>query len=258
MKSAKLQFLTLFTMVFFLIGCSQEAEIAEEDTSLEAEPATVIDPATTASIAGKVSFKGSAPRMRRIAMGAVPECEGLHKGKVVVSEQVVLSEDGTLSNVFVYIKKGLEGMTFETPSNAGHLNQKGCIYTPHVLGVQAGQEIQIHTSDPTTHNIHPMPEKNREWNTSMAPGAKPLKRKFSRPEVMIPIKCNVHPWMRAYVGVVNHPFFAVTGVDGSFELTGIPPGDYVVSAWHEKFGTSEQSVTVGAKEIKAADFTFQG
>jgi len=257
MNKARLQFLAVLALGFFLVGCSQEARVTEEEAATEAAAVTQVDPATAGTITGKASFEGTAPRMRRIAMGAVPECEELHKGKVVVSDQVVLNDNGTLSNVFVYIKGGLEGKTFAKPEGAVHLDQKGCLYTPHVIGVQAGQEIQIHTSDPTTHNIHPMPEKNREWNTSMAPGARPLKRIFSRPEVMIPIKCNVHPWMRAYVGVVSHPFFAVTGADGSFEISGIPPGDYVVEAWHERFGTTEQNVTVGEKETQTADFSFQ-
>ena len=258
MKKARLQLLAILALGFFFVGCSQEAEVTEDEAAAEAAAVTQVDPATAGAITGKVSFEGTAPRMRRISMAAVPECEGLHKGQAVLSEQVVLNDDGTLSNVFVYIKGGLEGKSFAKPEGAVHLNQKGCLYTPHVIGVQAGQELQIHTSDPTTHNIHPMPAKNREWNTSMAPGAQPLKRTFTRPEVMIPVKCNVHPWMRAYVGVVSHPFFAVTGADGSFEISGIPPGDYVVEAWHERFGTTEHNVTVGEKETPTADFSFQG
>jgi hypothetical protein len=131
------------------------------------------------------------------------------------------------------------------------------MYKPHVLGIQAGQTLQILTSDPTSHNIHPMPANNREWNLSQPPGGAALEQKFSRPEIMIPVKCNQHPWMRAYVGVTRHPFFAVTGSDGTFTLKGLPPGDYTIEAWTATFGTQEQNVTVGPSEEKTVSFTFK-
>ncbi len=245
---------------FFLAGCSQDAEVSAPAEEAAPEEAAVmeIDPATAATLTGKVLFDGKAPRARKISMGAVPECAKLHDGKAVFTEQVVVNDNGTLRNVFVYVKGGLEGQSFAKPKEAANLDQKGCLYTPHVLGIQAGQELLIHTSDPTTHNIHPMPQKNREWNTSMPPNAKPLKRTFKRPEIMIPVKCNVHPWMRAYVGVLRHPFFAVSNEEGAFEITGLPPGEYVIEAWHEKHGTTEQKVVLGATETKSVEFTIQG
>jgi len=136
-----------------------------------------------------------------------------------------------------------------------HLDQKGCVYTPHVVGVMANQEVHIANSDQTTHNIHPVPKINREWNESQPPGAGALVKTFAREEMAIPVKCNIHPWMRSYIHVFSHPFFAVTGADGSFQIKGLPPGDYTLVVWHEKYGEVEQKVTVAAKESKTVDFT---
>jgi hypothetical protein len=126
------------------------------------------------------------------------------------------------------------------------------------MGIQTGQTLQISNSDPVTHNIHPLAQINREWNHSQGPGEAPLARKFLRPEVMIPVKCNIHSWMRAYIGAVDHPYFAVTGQDGTFEIPNVPPGDYVVAAWQEKLGTQEQKVTVTPAGRIDATFTFKG
>jgi hypothetical protein len=131
------------------------------------------------------------------------------------------------------------------------------MYKPHVLGIMAGQILQIVTSDDTTHNIHPMPQNNHEWNLSQLPGAAPILQRFKHPEVMIPIKCNQHNWMRAWLGVTSNPFYAVTGGDGTFTLKGLPPGEYTIGAWTATFGTEEQKVTVGAKETKTVDFKFR-
>jgi plastocyanin len=168
-----------------------------------------------------------------------------------------VNDNGTLPNAFVYVKSGAEKYTFAVPTASAELDQDGCMYKPHVIGVQVGQTLSILTKDPTTHNIHPMPKDNREWNISQAPNAAPLEQKFSREEIMIPVKCNQHPWMKAYIGVIKHPFFSVTGSDGKFTLTGLPPGDYTIGAWTATFGAQEQKVTVGAKEAKTVDFTFK-
>ncbi len=263
MKYARwfLMILVILSLGLFLAGCGKDAEVAEteEEAAPAAEAMTEVDPATAATVTGKIAFEGTAPRARRISMSGTPECEKIHGDQTVYVETVVVNDNGTLKNVFVYIKGGLEGKSFAVSTESAKLDQKGCLYDPRVVGVQANQELLIYASDPDiSHNIHPMPEKNREWNTSMPPGAAPLKRKFTRPEIMIPVKCNVHPWMRAYIGVVRHPFFSVSGEDGSFEISGLPPGDYVIEAWHERYGTQEQKVTVTEKESKAVDFTFKG
>ena len=149
-----------------------------------------------------------------------------------------MNDNGTLPNVFVYVKAGAENYTFAPPADAVTLDQDGCMYKPHVLGIMAGQTLKIVSSDATTHNIHPMPKDNAEWNMSQAPGAAPIEQKFARPEIMVPVKCNQHPWMRAWIGVTSNPFFAVSGSDGTFTIKGLPPGDYTIEAWTATFGNA--------------------
>ncbi|MFQ5777532.1 MAG: carboxypeptidase regulatory-like domain-containing protein [Terriglobia bacterium] len=255
----KPKFLLAVTVAFLLllVACGGEEATAPAGTAEpEAQPtAARVDPATAATITGTVKFAGSKPRRNRLRMDADAQCAKLHSAPVY-SEQVVVNDNGTLRDVFVYVKDGLGGARYPAPSEPVVLDQQGCVYTPHVVGAVANQEIHILNSDPTTHNIHPVPKNNREWNTSMPPGADKLVRKFPRQELMVPIKCNIHPWMRSYVGVLDHPFFAVSGADGSFEITGLPPGEYTLAAWQEKYGTAEQQVTVGAKETKSVEFQF--
>ncbi|HZP17357.1 MAG TPA: carboxypeptidase regulatory-like domain-containing protein [Terriglobales bacterium] len=244
-------------------GCGGAKESAPSESAKEGGAASTasyfkVDPATAATITGKVTFTGKAPVMRNIDMSAEPDCAKLHAGAPAKSEEVVVNPNGTLQYVFVYVKSGLEGKTFEPPATPVKLDQKGCVYHPHVFGVQVGQKIDIANSDPTTHNIHPMPKTNREWNQSQAPGTPDLDKEFSRPEVMIPVKCNVHPWMRSYIGVVDNPYFAVTNDQGTFELKNLPPGTYTLEAWHEKFGTQDQQVTVAPSATQTVDFSFKG
>lgn len=220
------------------------------------EPQT-IDQATTGEIAGRVSFKGAAPKLEQIVMDQDPVCAARHANPAYEQDGEVNS-NGTLPNVFVYVKEGAENYKFQVPSKPVVLDQRDCTYHPHVLGIMAGQQLLVVSSDPTTHNIHPMPKDNREWNQSQPPGAPPLKRTFARPEIMIPVKCNQHPWMRAYIGVTRNPFYAVTGREGTYTLKGLPPGDYTLEAWTATFGTQELKVTVSARKTAAADFTFNG
>jgi plastocyanin len=159
---------------------------------------------------------------------------------------------------FVWVKSGLPDKNWAVPTTAVLLDQNGCMYKPHMIGVMTGQNIDIKTSDPTNHNIHPQPAVNQEWNESQSPGSEDKTKSFARQEIMIPVKCNVHPWMRSYINVVAHPFFAVTGDDGTFTLKGLPPGTYTIEVRHEKYPAQEQTVTVGAKESKTVDFTIKG
>jgi plastocyanin len=244
-------------------GACGSADIDDEDLDelpgAEAtEAVTRVDPATAATVTGKVFFEGDLPRARRLDMAAEPACAAQHT-QAVYSEVVVPNENETLRHVFVYVKEGLEGKVFATPTQAAILDQKGCVYRPHMLGVQVNQPIRILNSDPTTHNIHPTPKNNREWNESMAPGMPPKNKKFPRQEVMISVKCNVHPWMKTYIGVLPHPFFSVTGEDGSFEITGLPPGEYTLEVWHEFLneGVTTQKVTLAASESKSVEFTLK-
>ncbi len=236
------------------VGCGGGPETSEAESPAVAEVYFKVDPATAAGVSGKVGFEGKAPKAFRINMSAEPDCKKLHAA-AVHAEQVVVNENGTLQNVFVWVKSGLEGKKFEATKN-GSLNQKGCIYRPHVVAMQAGGTISVSNGDPLTHNVHPLPKVNREWNKSQTPGAPDINRKFARQEIMVPVKCNIHPWMRAYISVVSHPFFAVTGEDGSFEIPGLPPGTYTLEAIHEKYGEQEMSVTLADSESKEVAFTF--
>lgn len=257
----KHRILSLMACLALLAGCGGSGgETKEPAPGAPAAPAAdvkKVDPATAGSIQGKVAYSGAAEQGARIRMNADPSCAEQHSTPVYSSELEV-GADGALKNTFVWVKEGLDGYQFDTPSTAVELDQHGCLYKPHVIGVQTGQAIKILNSDPTTHNIHPVPAANREWNKSQAPNVAPLEESFARPEVMIPVKCNVHPWMKAYIGVVAHPYFAVTGDDGSFEIKGLPPGDYTLQAWHEKLGTQDVKVTVKTGEAASADFSYGG
>ena len=208
------------------------------------------------SVTGKVSFQGQAPKLRALQMDADAVCAAKHK-EAVYPETVVANSNGTLRNVFVYVKSGLEGKTFAVPTEPAVIDQNGCLYQPHVLGMQARQQLKVVTSDNTTHNIHPMPKVNREWNISQPPGADPLMQTFARSEISVPVKCNQHPWMKAWINVVDHPFFAVTGADGGFEIKGLPPGNYEIEAIQEQYGAQTQKVTVAAKQSATAEFSYK-
>ncbi len=241
-------------------SCARREEPARtEEAAPAAAPAAspVVDPATAATVTGKVLFAGTRPVMRPISMDAVPACARQHAA-APRSEEVIVNENGTLRNVFVRVKAGLPTAQWPVPSEPVVLDQHTCIYKPRVIGVMTNQTIKILNSDPTNHNIHPLPKINREWNESQPPGGEPKLKTFAREEIMIPVKCNVHPWMRAYIGVVSHPFFSVTGTDGTFTIKGLPPGEYTLEAWHERYGTQELKVTVAPKETKTADFTYKG
>jgi plastocyanin len=156
------------------------------------------------------------------------------------------------------VKSGLPDKQWAVPASAVPIDQHGCMYEPHVIGIVAGQNIEVKNSDPINHNIHPQPSVNTEWNESQSPGEPPKMKTFARQEIMMPVKCNVHPWMRSYINVVSHPFFAVTGDDGTFTIKGLPPGTYTIEMRHEKYPAQEQQVTVGAKESKTVDFSIKG
>jgi hypothetical protein len=251
----------VISLALLLMACAKKEETTEQpaETATAAQP-TPIDQTTVGEVTGKVAFEGTKPKMHRIMMDQDPFCVKAHGGKTVYAEDDEVNSNGTLPNVFVHVKSGAEKYVFATPSDPAVLDQKGCMYDPHVLGVMVNQTLKIVTSDNTTHNIHPMPKDNREWNMSQPPGAAPIEQKFARPEVMVPVKCNQHPWMRAYIGVVKNPFYAVTGSDGTFTLKGLPPGTYTIEAWTAVGGTpqtQDQTVTIGPKETKTVDFSFK-
>jgi plastocyanin len=212
-----------------------------------------VDPATAATIAGTVVFEGTPPQNATISLASDPGC-----GTTPVTSESILVDHGGLENVFVYLKDDLGSQyAFDVPTEPVTLDQKGCHYVPHVVGVRAGQVLQIVNSDNTMHNVHGMPESNREFNVGQpVPGMK-NPTTFTTPEVLIRFKCDVHSWMHAYVGVVDHPYFAVSGSGGKFELKSIPPGTYTIEAVHEKLGRQTQSVTLGDQDAKTITFTFK-
>jgi plastocyanin len=216
-----------------------------------------VDPATAGTVTGKIVFTGKAPVHKKVDMEEDPQCAKLHKGPVY-DDTLAVGRKGAVANAFVYIKKGLEGKKFEPPSDPVVIDQHGCWFGPRVLGMQTGQALKAVNSDPVTHNIHPKAKINREWNQNQPEGAEPAIRKFSLPEVMIRVKCNIHAWMKAWIGVVDSPYFAVTGADGTFEMKNVPPGVYTIEAWQEDLGTQEQQVTLAASGKAAAEFTFKG
>jgi plastocyanin len=214
-----------------------------------------VDPLSAGKITVAVRFTGRRPPVKAISMNAEETCEKLHK-KPVDGSGISIGKGGALANVFVYIKTGLEGNSFEPPKEVVVLDQRGCMFVPRVLALHTGQTLQVKNSDPVSHNIHPVPQNNREWNQQQAPGAPDLSRRFARPEVMIPIKCNVHSWMRSYIGVLAHPYFAVTNETGNFEWAVVPAGEYTVAAWHEAFGEITEQVKLGERQNAAINFRF--
>jgi plastocyanin len=216
-----------------------------------------VDPATSGSIRGSIRFVGKRPAPKLIDMSEDPACVEAHKGKAY-DESLVVGPSGAVANAFVYVEKGLEGKVFETPSKPVVIDQQGCWFRPRVLGIQTGQPLEVVNSDPVTHNIHPMASVNREWNHSQGPGDDPIERKFTKPEIMIPVKCNIHSWMHAFIGVLDHPFFATSSEDGTFDLPNLPPGSYTVAVWQEKLGIRRQQITVTQGHDSVADFLYKG
>jgi plastocyanin len=248
----------LLCMVF-IAGCSpnknntaplQQAEQPEP-------PAFHVDPATAGSISGVIHYTGPRPARKVIDMSSEPACVEAHHGKAV-DESLVVSPRGDLANAFIYVKSGLEGKRFEVPSTPVVIDQSGCWFHPRVIGIQVGQTLQVVNSDPVTHNIHPMAAVNREWNHSQGAGDPPINRKFLKPEIMIPVKCNIHSWMHAWIGVVDNPYFAVSKSDGTFTVSNLPPGTYTIAVWQENLGTQELEVTVAPHANAVANFTFKG
>ncbi|MBL8214832.1 MAG: hypothetical protein JNK87_29200 [Bryobacterales bacterium] len=247
----------LLVMMMACGAADPTAAKKKEPEKKEAVSYFQVDPATAGAVTGKIAYKGAKPARKKLRIDEDPVCTKLNKNGLY-DEAVVVNKNGTLANVFLHIKGGLEGKRFEVPKEPVVIDQKGCRFGPRVMGVQVGQIIRVTNSDPLTHNIHPMPKNNREWNQSQGEGDPPLERKFVRSEVMVRVKCNVHSWMRAHIGAVEHPYFAVTGEDGAFEIRNLPPGEYTLEAWHEKLGVQEQKFTVPPAGKSEAVFTFQG
>lgn len=239
------------TSMMVACGGGEEASASAESAPAAGAAAPAAS-GPTGSVAGSVAYANGDPDSA-ISMDADPVCMSMHS-EPVETEKVVGAE-GKLANVFVYVKEGVSG-SYSAPAESALLDQNGCQYVPHVSGIQVGQKLIIRNSDQTLHNVHAMPTVNEEFNNGQPFQGMELERTFDKSEVMIPFKCDVHPWMASYIGVVDHPFFAVSGADGSFSIDGLPAGDYVLEAWHEELGTQTMSVTVSVGEAAEAAFDF--
>jgi len=249
MNKYRLTTLSAILLVFVFVACGggEDAKSAAKTSA----PAPVSEPAAgSGAISGVINYSNGDPDTA-IKMDADPVCLGLHTEPV--ETETIVADAGKLANVFVYVKEGVSG-SYSPPDEAQLLNQEGCTYSPHVAGIMTGQKLVIRNSDSTLHNVHALPKNNQEFNQGQPFQGMELEKEFDTAEVMIRFKCDVHPWMGAYMGVLDHPFFAVSGADGSFEIDGLPAGDYVIEAWHETLGTQTQSVSVAADG--AVDVTF--
>ncbi|MGZ4844968.1 MAG: carboxypeptidase regulatory-like domain-containing protein [Candidatus Angelobacter sp.] len=238
-------------LVLALFGCSKSQPASEQPAAAPKAATITVDAATAGTVSGIVSLTGQPPKMKPLDMTADPGCPTGPQ-----PSEVVTANGGKLANVFVYVKEGLPPGNFAVPTQPVTLDQKGCRYNPHVLGIMAGQPLKITNTDTADHNIHDMPSNNTPFNESQMPTDKPVTKTFANAEMMIPVQCNQHPWMRAYINVMAHPYFAVSAADGSFEIKNLPPGEYTIAAVHEKFGEQTMKIKVGAKETVKAPFVY--
>ncbi len=250
-----MRYVPIVLCALLVVACHQNRQ--QQAAKKEAPPEYYkLDASSAGKLRGVIRFVGKKPAARPISMNAEEACEKLHPTPVS-GATVVVGKSGGLANTLVYIKSGLDGKAFEPPQEVVVLDQRGCMFVPRVLALRAGQTMTVKNSDPVSHNIHPRPENNREWNQQQSPGSPDLIRRFVRPEVVIPVRCNVHSWMRSYIAVMEHPYFAVTSEDGTFEWPAVPAGEYTIAAWHETLGEQTQKVTLGSRGEQAVEFTFR-
>lgn len=243
----------LFVFLSLAPACARDSEEgARRDSgpSPPPAPAPTVDLETAGTITGVVRLRGAAPeatRMRITGKGCSGEAPGLD----------VLVHEGRVANAFVYLREGLGGGVYEPPKDQVVIDQKSCVYLPRVVGAQVGQEIVFLNSDPTLHNVHTVPRESRGVNFGMPVQGSKRSIHIDQPEVMVPVKCDIHPWMRAYVGVLPHPYFAVTGADGRFRIGNVPPGEYVLESWHERFGTKTARVSLERRGSVEVEFEYR-
>jgi plastocyanin len=249
--------LILAISVALIVACGRRRKKSGGDEGEKEAPAKAayVSKGDEGSVTGHISFDGQPPAPDTIDMSQDPNCAAVGGSKVT---ETYVVNGGKLANVFVYLKGGpADSFKYPTPSEAINLDQKGCRYHPHVLGLMAGQTLSVTNSDAATHNVHPSPKFNEDFNKAQTPGQGPIEHKFARPETLIPVKCNQHPWMKAHVGVLAHPFYAVSGEDGSYTIKGVPPGSYTLVFWHEALGEQSQKITVAANGTVMQDFAFK-
>jgi hypothetical protein len=256
MSMKSLAGILLGTMPFVAACGGGEQPKSEAPATQAAAPAA--SSSGTASVSGKITFDGTVPPSEKIKLSADPKCVAMHKDGM--QRSVLRVKDGGLADVLVYVKSGANG-TYAPPADDVLLDQQGCDYHPHMIAMMAGQKLKIRNSDDTLHNIHPRPQVNQEFNQGQAKQGMETEKLFDKPELLIPVGCDVHPWMRAYISVLGNPFFAVSGDDGSFTIKGLPAGEYEIEAFHGKLGTDKAvsgKVTVKDGESAKLDLTLKG
>ncbi|MBM3771221.1 MAG: hypothetical protein FJW27_08035 [Acidimicrobiia bacterium] len=208
------------------------------------------------TVTGTITFAGKAPNLRPLAMDADPACAKKHSGPVP-AEMLVMGSGNAMANIIVWVSKGLPAAkTYPAPKTPVTLDQNGCVYVPHAMGIMVGQPYRILNSDGVLHNIHTLPKVNASFNRAMPANLKETSTQFDKAEAIFQVKCDVHPWMSAYIGVFTHPFFSVTGTDGKFTIANLDAGTYEITAWHERLGIQAASVTVSGSDTKTQDFKF--
>jgi plastocyanin len=243
------KFLAVFVAATCHAACSGPPE--------SAAPAPPVDPATVATLTGQVLLEGTPPPSAVIRLDGDPKCVGLAAGEERRTEYFVVGQGNTIQNVFVYVKEGLPPGLYPVPPTPVVLDQQKCRYVPRVLGVQVGQQLAIRNGDALLHNVRAESQINEPFDVGTPIQGMEVKRTFATREIMVPFKCNVHSWMNAYVGVLEHPYFAVTDASGRFTIPRLPPGTYTIETWHERLGTRMQQITVAAKDSQDLTFTYQ-
>jgi plastocyanin len=236
-------------------GHSENSEEPGDRPAAVNSAAKPVDPATAGTVTGTVQFDGALPQMKNVNMASVPSCARLHSSPQM-AQDVVLGNNGTLQNVVVYLKGEFSQYAFPPATAPIQIDQSGCVYSPHVVALVTGEPLQITNSDATTHNVNAISTRRQGWNQTLAPGSAPIESSFAREEIPIAVKCNIHPWMKFYVAVLRHPYFQVTGNDGSFVLKNVPPGSYTLTAWHERYSSKERTVIVKPNSKQNISITF--
>jgi len=250
--------LTVVKLAFVLVATVALAACSNPTPApAPAEVTTAPDPATVGTVTGRITVEGTVPAAAVIRLDADPKCAAMAEGGQRADESVVMGEGNSLQNVFVYVKDGLAPRLYPVPTSPVVLDQQQCRYVPRVLGIQVGQQLTIRNSDALLHNVRSEGVVNEPFDVGTPIQGMEVQRTFATREVMVPFKCNVHAWMHAYVGVLEHPFFAVSDEGGRFSIGQLPPGTYTLEFWHERFGTATQQVTVAARETRDLTFSYK-
>ena len=234
-------------LLVLLSACRREEQQTRQPTPL--------DLSMVGTVAGEVHFAGPVPPQTALALARWPECTAQHSGPIHAGD-VLVRDDGRVENALVSVKEGLGERVFAAPDTPLVIDQQGCFFVPRVAAAQVGQPVRFLNSDALLHNVRGVPQRSEGWNVSLSTKGASWMTSVPTAEPVIAIKCDIHPWMVAYLGVFAHPYFAVTGPDGRFTLENLPPGSYVIEAWHERFGTRTAKVSLVAKEAKTIVFTF--